>query len=601
MSTFFLNTNSTMARTLGNGETGIIAPDGALYIAGGPAVTGSGDTELMIDGSLYAWNGSYNAYDFDGSSTKVIIGDTGNVFAPESSALSLSALNYVYVSNAGEIWGGEFGIDLLQVEATAVMRVENTGSITGALSGILLNTGFEPADINNSGEIVGLANYGVWITGSSRTVLTNDGTISGPDGSINGGNVPGNEDLITNGGVLNGSVFLQLGNDVFVNTGAVRATAGLSTGAAVDMGLGQDYVRNFGGTITGNVVAGDGSDTIINTGVIDGSVYVNSPINPAASYSEYVANHGSIFGTIYGDAGRDIVVNAGIVSNRVELGSDSDFYAALGTGQVLGSILGEQGNDTIIGGSGQDYADGGTENDSLVGRGGEDTLLGQGGNDTLLGGDGDDSLNGGAGSDSIGAGAGDDTVIGEGGNDTITGHDGNDVVEANDGADLVYGGRGDDNLNGGNGLDTIYGGDGADSIGGGENDDLLNGGEGNDSLLGWLGNDQLFGAAGNDTLNGQAGADTLNGGWGDDLLTGGTEADVFVFIVQNGIDVVTDFENNTDLIDLTAFHTSFGAMSGAISDFNGGALIDFAMMGGSGSAWIQGTPAAFLNNNDFIF
>lgn len=79
------------------------------------------------------------------------------------------------------------------------------------------------------------------------------------------------------------------------------------------------------------------------------------------------------------------------------------------------------------------------------------------------------------------------------------------------------------------------------------NDDVINGG---------YGNDELFGGAGNDILDGGKDNDRLDGGIGDDTLTGGDNNDTFIFEENFGNDVITDFGNGNDAIDLSALGLS---------------------------------------------
>jgi len=120
-------------------------------------------------------------------------------------------------------------------------------------------------------------------------------------------------------------------------------------------------------------------------------------------------------------------------------------------------------------------------------------------------------------------GRGDDTVILGTGNDTVRAGGGSDTVEAGGGNDKIFGEAGGDTLDGGNGDDTITGGGGHDEIQGG---------------------------AGDDRLVGNGGNDRLDGGSGDDILTGGAKRDTFVY--AEGSDVITDFRNNRDTIELDA-------------------------------------------------
>lgn len=148
------------------------------------------------------------------------------------------------------------------------------------------------------------------------------------------------------------------------------------------------------------------------------------------------------------------------------------------------------------------------------------------GNDTIVGGNGPNEIKGGA------------------GNDRILGGRGHDELEGNGGRDILIGGAGNDELEGGAGHDTLRGGAGHDE---------LEGGAGRDRLFGNGGRDDLEGGAGADTLNGGVGADTLEGGRGNDILIGGAGADQFEFDLGHGRDIIRDFENGRDKIEIDDF------------------------------------------------
>ncbi|MEM1314876.1 MAG: matrixin family metalloprotease [Pseudomonadota bacterium] len=130
------------------------------------------------------------------------------------------------------------------------------------------------------------------------------------------------------------------------------------------------------------------------------------------------------------------------------------------------------------------------------------------------------------------AGTGDDVLAGGAGEDVLRGGAGDDRLHAFGGADLLSGGRGDDRLSGGAG------------------DDDLRGGGGRDALIGGRGADALSGGAGRDRLTGGGGEDRLDGGRGADMLRGGGGADVFVFAARGGRDVVRDWTDGRDRIEL---------------------------------------------------
>ena len=132
-----------------------------------------------------------------------------------------------------------------------------------------------------------------------------------------------------------------------------------------------------------------------------------------------------------------------------------------------------------------------------------------------------------------------------------------DFIIANNNANLIF-----------TGLDNDF----VDGIGGG---DIIHAGSGNDVILGGTGGDRIFGDSGNDLLRGDAGADIILGSAGNDIITGGagsdtlgggSGADVFVFEIGSQRDIVIDFRNGQDRIDLTdQSYTSF-AMLQAYAD-----------------------------------
>lgn len=258
-------------------------------------------------------------------------------------------------------------------------------------------------------------------------------------------------------------------------------------------------------------------------------------------------------------------------------------------------LYGGLGNDVLSGGAGNDTLYGDENNDTLNGDANDDVLIGGTGNDLMYGGDGADSADGGAGNDIFygGAGAdyaaggdGDDVLIGEGDNDRLEGGAGADSIDGGLGADIIYGGAGADTIQGGAGGDVLIGEAGADDINGGADDDsidggadadTLRGGDGSDFIQGGSGADSLFGDAGADTLNGGDDGDTLTGGTGGDTMTGGAGFDVFYFAVNSGVDVITDFQDNIDKINLSTyagatFANTIIAQSGAntVVAFGGG-------------------------------
>ena len=322
-------------------------------------------------------------------------------------------------------------------------------------------------------------------------------------------------------------------------------------------------------------------------------------------------------------------------------------------------LTGDGGNNNLIGDAGDDNLDGGSGNDRLRGGAGSDNLWGRGGNDSLTGDAGADTLDGGAGRDTLdyrrsdagvtvnladnavagGHAEGDrianfERVWGSAFDDVFTG-DGNDNhFRGNAGADTLDGGAGNDALDyrgsdagvtvnladnataGGHAEgdrianfehvqgsafgDILTGDGGKNDLIGNAGDDNLDGGSGNDRLRGGDGSDNLWGRGGNDSLTGGAGADTLAGGAGNDSLQGGDGSDTFVFRAgEDGVDIITDFTNGEDRIDLSDFSgLSFSDL--VKSGDPDSSAIDLTGRGG-GRIKLRGLDVADLDPSDFLF
>jgi Ca2+-binding RTX toxin-like protein len=133
---------------------------------------------------------------------------------------------------------------------------------------------------------------------------------------------------------------------------------------------------------------------------------------------------------------------------------------------------------------------------------------------------------------------------------TISGNNLNNSIVGNNLNDQIFGKGGNDILNGSKGSDLLLGQEGKDKLFGGGGNDWLQGGLGSDLLQGNGGHDRIEGEEGNDKLIGGRGNDWLAGGMGKDTLRGGLGEDVFFLAPQQGRDVILDFQNGIDLIEL---------------------------------------------------
>ncbi len=123
-----------------------------------------------------------------------------------------------------------------------------------------------------------------------------------------------------------------------------------------------------------------------------------------------------------------------------------------------------------------------------------------------------------------------------------------------------------------------------DGTAGAPDQNIITGTEMADSLTGTLGVDLISGLGGNDYLYGLAGDDVLDGGAGTDWIHGGAGADDFVFAAGNGFDIVYDYEDGVDQIQLDGL--LFSDLT--ISDYRG-----------TGAAIQSGMDVMILRNVDF--
>lgn len=277
----------------------------------------------------------------------------------------------------------------------------------------------------------------------------------------------------------------------------------------------------------------------------------------------------------------------------------------------LDNIFGGGGDDVLSGGAGWDFLDGGAGDDTMSGGAEEDWFLMQGGGDDVIEdfNPGEDML------DFVGTGVAFADIQSEateaglqlswdGGSlllKGVTDELSSDWVMTEDDlmimepiVDPDFGGDFDGDLDGG------FGGDSSDGdialIEPSDDDDLVfiqpigdpivdpgfgpdfainivQGTDENDTLTGTDGMDDLFGGAGDDVLNGGAEWDYLIGEGGNDTLTGGADMDTFFFGEDTGNDVITDFTEGEDYIDLVAAGVTMDDLS--ITQEDGDTLVSW--------------------------
>ncbi|MDC3044659.1 hypothetical protein OA098_01075, partial [Prochlorococcus sp. AH-736-B04] len=278
-------------------------------------------------------------------------------------------------------------------------------------------------------------------------------------------------------------------------------------------------------------------------------------------------------------------------ANTMNGASGKDKLYGLGGDDTLN---GNENDDQLYGGYGDDTLYGGDDNDELYGEMGNDILYGGDGNDRLTGGEGTDILIGGKGDDTYVLDDKLDTILDQGSNsdnDTIilrynvqkytlasgirdleldsnvkkvNGNDLGNTIVGSSGSNTINGKSGNDTLNGGKGNDKLIGGTGKDTALFSKKSNVVdlsttkiqNTGDGKDTLVeienisSGGGNDKLYGSKGSNTLNGGNGNDLLIGGAGKDKLIGGAGKDIFKLSKGSGFDLINDFKNNKDKIQV---------------------------------------------------
>ncbi|MDZ4775970.1 MAG: PQQ-dependent sugar dehydrogenase [Alphaproteobacteria bacterium] len=382
-----------------------------------------------------------------------------------------------------------------------------------------------------------------------------------------------------------------------------RLTPSAAAADGADLLAGGDGVDTILGGSGADVLLGEGGNDLLYGGIgfdsMDGGIGADTAYGgDGADY----ARGGDGADALIGQEGADRLDGEdgddgmdGGIGNDTAYGGVGNDFAYGGDGNDV--LIGQAGNDLLYGDANNDSMDGGADNDTLYGGDGADYLLGDAGDDALIAGAGADLVYAGAGADSFDGGADNDTIYAGDGADYLRGGDGADILIAQADSDLVYGDGGNDSMDGGDAPDTLYGGDGNDYILGALGADGLIGQSGNDDLRGGDGDDGIDGGSEFDVLRGDAGNDYIIGGTGNDTLYGGSGADRFVFTPGSGSDVIVDWEDGADRIDLYLYA---GANIGNVAITQAGANTLITLSGGE-TIVLQNTTAANVTAADFLF
>ena len=543
----------------------------------------------------------------------------GGIYAGDGDGIHLTTASptpsTITVGLDGDIWGGGSPTGA-GINAAHTVSIKNAGGIRGFHTGI--RTGATVTITNNKTGVIEGGTNGIQLGGGGTHTITNAGLITGVTRSIFGSFGP-DVDKITNSGIINGAVLLYEGNDSVTNSGTIFAgsslylgdgndkltNSGRIQGSQIDFGTtdsGIDTLINSGEIIGMPIAFGDGNDTLKNTGTLSSGSSAD-----LGDGDNIVTNSKFIDGGVTCGSGKDVVTNSGTIDDSVSLGGGDDTFTnfvkvkTVTTSGVVafGVILGD-GNDKFFGGN----------NGEIVGDGnGTDTLKFGGGNDRYdavgnTGSDGLDVIDGGkngainpsanqyadtynASSAASAVRINIDTVFHL--DDVVTSFGLNATEAKGSAADIGT-------------TDKITG---FESVFGGMNNDVIFGNAVANYLGGGSGDDVLYGLAGADYLDGGDGVDHLLGGGGKDMLSanmgpgfGDTFVDTFYFRALSDTapgaanrDVVTDFEDGVDLIDLTGIEAATAVsltFIGTNVAFTGTAGDLRAVWAGSNSTVVQG-------------
>jgi Ca2+-binding RTX toxin-like protein len=113
-------------------------------------------------------------------------------------------------------------------------------------------------------------------------------------------------------------------------------------------------------------------------------------------------------------------------------------------------------------------------------------------------------------------------------------------------------------------------------------------------------NEWIYGYGGDDKLYGNGGKDRLFGGAGNDVLAGGSGSDEFVFATGGGNDLILDFQDGVDIINLADIQgiSSFAdLMDNIVQTFDGVEI----NLGNGDAVTLKGADMAVLSAGDFLF
>jgi Ca2+-binding RTX toxin-like protein len=575
----------TLGASLGFGGNGFTE---VFYVAG------AASTLLFADSND---NGVFDATDFSvqltgrhnlvkddfGTTTFVVRGTEGNDVINGTAEIdrifALGGNDVINAGNGNDIVDGGAGNDILNGGA-------GNDLLTGGLGNDILNGGDDRDSItgNDGADIIdgGAGNDSLLAGGNGNDIVSggagND-TLDGDAGNDQLFGGIGNDDLFGEDG--NDQMFGEDGDDeLFGDAGSDQLFGGngddtLEGDAGADQlngGAGNDEFEFFLGSFNPNTpfatfdtvqdfqgagVAGGDTLELFDEFVFRGQVTLNPQLGAVL-----VGGGNGITDLLY-------TVRQGntwLIADEDDNGRlDSTDFTVKFLG-VKNFTVGDFGNNT-------EFVTAGTDgNDIIVGTDGDDKIFGLAGNDQLFGQAGEDLLDGGTGDDVLLSGTGLDNLFGGEGNDTLTLED----------FGSAFGGAGNDLVIGSSAEFAFQ-----TTLEGNEGNDTLQSGSAGAFMIGGTGNDRLVGSAADDFMVGSL------------QFEPGLDADRFQFGALWGTDTIADFEDGTDLIDLSTSGLTFANLT--IGEQFGEAVISVTGQPDVGTITLSGVAQASIGEADFAF
>jgi serralysin len=251
MTSFIITSANTTAQTLNFGDYGIITSGGALAVTSGPAITFTQYALLTVQGTISGFGEGI----FSTNGGQIVVAKGGVITAGDA-ALSFTGggvSNSTSIENAGTL----AGLQGVFLEAST-LRMTNSGDISG-YSGSALDLDSEGGIVvlRNTGTIAGSI-FGIFSDGNSSEIYTNTGTITGLNGAMF---LSDAVSLVTNTGLLDGSVNLGGGADRFNGSGGVQGDVFGGNGA--DTVWGGQADDNLSGDVGADILRGRAGDDVL--------------------------------------------------------------------------------------------------------------------------------------------------------------------------------------------------------------------------------------------------------------------------------------------------------------------------------------------------